>query len=134
MKIQKIDHLGLAVKNIEGAKRFWSDVLGLKLEGSETIEDQRVRSTFVLIGDSELELLESTSPDGPIARHLEKRGEGIQHVALRVENLEAALAEMKKKGIPLIDERPRKGTGGSKIAFIHPKAANGVLVELCEKK
>jgi methylmalonyl-CoA/ethylmalonyl-CoA epimerase len=133
MKVLKIDHLGIAVKSLRGVKSFWSDVLGLELKGSETIEDQKVRTTFVPVGESEVELLESTSPDGPIARYIENKGEGIQHVAFRVENLERALEEMKKKGIRLIDEKPRIGAGGSKIAFLHPKATNGVLVELCEK-
>jgi methylmalonyl-CoA/ethylmalonyl-CoA epimerase len=133
MKVLKIDHLGIAVKSLTGVKSFWSDVLGLELKGSETIEDQKVRTTFIPVGESEVELLESTSPDGPIARYIENKGEGIQHVAFRVENLERALEEMKKKGIRLIDEKPRIGAGGSKIAFLHPKATNGVLVELCEK-
>jgi len=133
MKVLKIDHLGIAVKSLTGVRSFWSDVLGLELKGSETIEDQKVRTTFVPVGESEVELLESTSPDGPIARYIENKGEGIQHVAFRVENLERALEEMKKKGIRLIDEKPRIGAGGAKIAFLHPKATNGVLVELCEK-
>ena len=133
MKVLKIDHLGIAVKSLTGVKSFWSDVLGLELKGSETIEDQKVRTTFVPVGESEVELLESTSPDGPIARYIENKGEGIQHVAFRVENLERALEEMKKKGIRLIDEKPRIGAGGAKIAFLHPRATNGVLVELCEK-
>lgn len=133
MKVLKIDHLGIAVKSLTGVKSFWSDVLGLELKGSETIEDQKVRTTFVPVGESEVELLESTSPDGPIARYIENKGEGIQHVAFRVENLERALEEMKKKGVRLIDEKPRIGAGGARIAFLHPKATNGVLVELCEK-
>jgi methylmalonyl-CoA/ethylmalonyl-CoA epimerase len=85
------------------------------------------------VGESEVELLESTSPDGPVAKFIEKKGEGIQHVAFRVENIEEALAELKQKGIKLIDETPRKGAGGAKIAFLHPKSTNGVLVELCER-
>jgi methylmalonyl-CoA/ethylmalonyl-CoA epimerase len=85
------------------------------------------------VGDSEVELLESIDPDGPIARYLEKKGEGIQHVAFRVDNVEASLKELKEKGIKLIDEKPRKGAGGAKIAFLHPKSTNGVLIELCER-
>ena len=85
------------------------------------------------VGESEVELLESTAPDGPIAKFIEKRGQGFQHIAFRVENIEEALAELKEKGIQLIDEKPRKGAGGAKIAFLHPKATNGVLVELCER-
>lgn len=133
MKILKIDHLGVAVTNIEGRKNFWTDVLGLTLEGMETVEEQKVTTAFLPVGESEVELLESTSDDGAIAKFIEKKGEGIQHVAFRVENIEEALAELKQKGIRLIDETPRNGAGGAKIAFLHPKATSGVLVELCER-
>lgn len=133
MKILKIDHLGIAVNSIDGRKNFWTDVLGLSLKGTETVEEQKVTTAFLPVGESEVELLESTAPDGPIAKYIEKRGEGIQHVAFRVENIEQALAELKEKGIQLIDEIPRKGAGGAKIAFLHPKATAGVLVELCER-
>jgi len=133
MKILKIDHLGIAVKSIAQGKNFWTEVLGLDFAGSETVEAQKVTTAFFPVGESEIELLESTSPDGPIARYLEKKGEGIQHVAFSVENIEAALVELKAKGIRLIDEKPRKGAGGAKIAFLHPKSTNGVLVELSEK-
>jgi methylmalonyl-CoA/ethylmalonyl-CoA epimerase len=133
MKIVKIDHLGVAVKSIDAGRNFWTDVLGLRFEGTETVAEQKVTTAFFPVGESEVELLESTAPDGPIAKYLEKRGEGIQHIAFRVENLEEALAELKAKGIQLIDEKPRKGAGGAKIAFIHPKATSGVLVELCER-
>jgi len=133
MKTLKIDHLGIAVKNIEGVKNFWTDILGLKFEGAETVEEQKVTTAFFPVGESEIELLESTSPEGPIAKYIDKKGEGIQHVAFRVENIDRALAYMKEKGIRLIDEKPRIGAGGAKIAFLHPKATNGVLVELCER-
>ncbi len=133
MKILKIDHLGVAVKSIDTGKNFWTDVLGLRFEGAETVAEQNVTTAFFPVGESEVELLESTAPDGPIARYLEKKGEGIQHIAFRVENIDAALAELKAKGIQLIDEKPRRGAGGARIAFIHPKAASGVLVELCER-
>ncbi len=133
MKILKIDHLGLAVNSIEEGKNFWTDVLGLKLEGTETVEAQKVTTAFLPVGESEVELLESTAPDGPIAKFIEKRGQGFQHVAFRVENIEEALAELKEKGIKLIDEQPRNGAGGAKIAFLHPKATNGILVELSER-
>jgi methylmalonyl-CoA/ethylmalonyl-CoA epimerase len=132
MKILKIEHLGIAVNSIEQGKSFWSDVLGLEFEGSETVAEQKVTTAFFPVGESEVELLESTAPDGPVAKFLEKKGEGIHHVAFQVENLEEALAELKEKGIRLIDEKPRKGAGGKKIAFLHPKATSGVLVELCE--
>jgi methylmalonyl-CoA/ethylmalonyl-CoA epimerase len=133
MKLLKIDHLGIAVNSIEDGKNFWTDALGLKFEGSETVEEQKVTTAFFPVGESEVELLESTAPDGPIAEFLEKKGPGIHHVAFRVENVEAALAELKEKGIRLIDEKPRMGAGGAKIAFLHPKATNGILVELCER-
>ncbi|MDP3478713.1 MAG: methylmalonyl-CoA epimerase [Desulfoprunum sp.] len=133
MKILKIDHLGIAVNNMAEGKNFWSDVLGLKFEGAETVAEQKVTTAFFPIGESEVELLESTSPDGPVAKFIEKKGTGFQHVAFRVENIEEALAELKAKGIQLIDQEPRKGAGGAKIAFLHPKATGGVLVELCER-
>jgi len=133
MKVLKIDHLGIAVKSIETGKGFWADTLGLDFEGSETVAEQKVTTAFFPVGDSEVELLESTAPDGPVAKYIEKKGEGIQHVAFRVENIEEALAELKEKGIRLIDETPRIGAGGAKIAFLHPKATNGVLVELCQR-
>ena len=135
MKILKIDHLGIAVPNLEEGKKFWSDVLGLKLEGSETVEEQKVTTAFLPVGDSEVELLVSTSPDGPIAKFIEKNGGkgGFQHVAFRVENIEEALAELTEKGVALIDKTPRIGAGGAKIAFLHPKATGGVLVEISER-
>ncbi len=133
MKLLKIDHLGIAVNSIEDGKNFWSEILGLEFEGAETVEAQKVTTAFFPVGESEVELLESTSPDGPVAKYIEKRGQGIQHVAFRVENIEASLAELKEKGIKLIDQEPRIGAGGAKIAFLHPKATAGVLVELCER-
>lgn len=133
MKILKIDHLGIAVNNMDEGKNFWSEVLGLKFEGAETVAEQKVTTAFFPVGESEVELLESTSPDGPVAKFIEKKGTGFQHVAFRVENIEEALAELKAKGIQLIDQEPRKGAGGAKIAFLHPKATGGVLVELCER-
>lgn len=133
MKILKIDHLGIAVNSIDQGKKFWTDILGLGFEGSETVEEQKVTTAFFPVGESEVELLESTAPDGPVAKYIEKKGEGIQHVAFRVDDIEKALIELKEKGIRLIDEKPRRGAGGAKIAFLHPKATNGVLVELCER-
>ena len=133
MKVLKIDHLGIAVNSIEEGKKFWTDVLGLKFEGSETVAEQKVATAFFPVGESEVELLESTAPDGPVAKYIEKKGEGIQHIAFRVEKIEEALAELKEKGIRLIDEKPRRGAGGAKIAFLHPKSTNGILVELCER-
>ena len=133
MKILKIDHLGIAVNSIDDGKDFWSGVLGLDFEGAETVAEQKVTTAFFPVGESEVELLESTAPDGPVAKYIEKRGQGIQHVAFRVENIDDALAELKEKGVRLIDQQPRIGAGGARIAFLHPKATNGVLVELCQR-
>ncbi len=133
MKLLKIDHLGIAVNSIEEGKNFWTDVLGLPLEGSETVTEQKTTTAFFPVGESEIELLESTSPDGPVAKFIEKKGQGIQHVAFAVENIEEALQELKEKGVMLIDQKPRTGAGGAKIAFLHPKATNGILVELCQR-
>ena len=133
MKIRHIDHIGIAVKNVGQAGKFYTDILGIKMEGMEEVADQKVRVAFLPITDSEIELLESTESDGPIAKYIDSRGEGIQHIAFRVENLEGALEELKAKGVRLIDKEPRKGAGGAMIAFIHPKETNGVLVELCER-
>ncbi|MBF0226683.1 MAG: methylmalonyl-CoA epimerase [Desulfobacterales bacterium] len=133
MKVLKIDHLGIAVNSIDDGKKFWTDILGIECVGTETVKEQKVTTAFFPVGESEVELLESTAPDGPVAKFIEKKGQGIQHVAFRVENIEDALLELKQKGIALIDEKPRIGAGGGKIAFLHPKATNGVLVELCER-
>lgn len=133
MKIKHIDHIGIAVKEIEQATRFYTEILGIQLQNIEEVTDQKVKVGFFPITDSEIELLESTAPDGPVAKYIENKGEGIQHIAFRVENLEETLQELKTKGVRLIDEAPRKGAGGAKIAFIHPKETNGVLVELCER-
>lgn len=134
MKIEKIDHLGIAVNSIEEGKNFWTDVLGLDFQGTETVQEQKVSTAFFPVGESEVELLESTTPDGPVAKYIEKKGQGIQHVAFRVDDIDAALEELKEKGIRLIDETPRKGAGGARIAFLHPKSTSGVLVELCQKE
>lgn len=134
MKILKIDHIGIAVNNLADSLEFYSKVLGIESTGSEIIEEQKVKVSFLPCGDSELELLESTSPDGPIAKFIEKNGEGIQHIALRVDDIEGALNYLKEKGVRLIDEKPRYGAGGAKIAFLHPKATKGVLLELSERK
>ena len=133
MEILKIDHLGIAVNSIDDGKNFWSEVLGLKFEGAETVETQKVTTAFFPVGESEVELLESTAPDGPVAKFIEKKGTGFQHVAFRVANIDEALQELKDKGIQLIDQVPRVGAGGAKIAFLHPKATGGVLVELCQR-
>jgi len=133
MKIEKVDHIGVAVNSIDTALKFFKDTLGLKLEGSETVAEQKVTTAFLPVGDTEVELLQSTAPDGPIAGFIEKKGEGVQHIAFMVDNIEGALKELQDKGIRLIDKVPRMGAGGKKIAFLHPKDTNGVLVELCQK-
>ena len=135
MKILQIDHLGIAVNTLEEGKKFWGDVLGLKLEGTEAVQEQKVTTAFFPVGESEVELLVSTEPDGPIAKFIERNGGkgGFQHVAFRVENIDEALAELKEKGVKLIDETPRIGAAGCKIAFMHPKATGGVLVVISER-
>jgi methylmalonyl-CoA/ethylmalonyl-CoA epimerase len=133
MQILKIDHLGVAVNSIEEGKKFWSEVLGLEFEGAETVAEQKVNTAFFPVGESEVELLESTAPDGPVAKFIEKRGQGFQHIAFRVANIDEALEELKAKNIQLIDQQPRVGAGGARIAFLHPKATGGILVELCER-
>lgn len=132
-KVTRVDHIGIAVKDLAQAKKFYEEVLGLKSPGDEVVEEQKVKVCFFPIGDSELELLESTAPDGPIAKYIEKNGEGIQHVALRVDNIENALADLQEKGVRLIDQKPRYGAGGASIAFVHPKATGGILLELCSR-
>lgn len=132
--VRKVDHIGIAVSNLDEAVKLYSEVLGLELHGTEVVEEQKVKVAFLPVGDTEVELLESTSPDGPIAKFIEAKGQGIQHIAFKVDDIEAALAEMKEKGLRLIDEKPRYGAGGARIAFLHPKSTNGVLIELCERK
>jgi len=133
MRILQIDHIGIAAGSIDQGAPFWTAILGLPIAGKETVEEQKATTAFLPVGESEIELLESTAPDGAIAKFIESRGEGIHHIALRVENLEEALQELKEKGVRLIDEKPRRGAGGAKIAFIHPKATHGVLLELSER-
>jgi methylmalonyl-CoA/ethylmalonyl-CoA epimerase len=129
----KLDHIGIAVSNLDETLKIYTDMLGMKLQGTETVEEQKVKTAFLPLGETEIELLESTAPDGPIGKFIEARGQGVQHLAFRVDDLEAALAELKAKGVRLIDEKPRYGAGGAKIAFLHPKATNGVLIELCQR-
>jgi len=133
MECKKIDHIGIAVNSIEERLKFYEETLGLRLEGVETVEAQKVKTAFIPCGDSELELLESTSDDSAVAKFIEKNGEGIQHLAIQVDDIDRALEELKEKGVRLIDETPRIGAGGARIAFIHPKATGGVLLELCER-
>ena len=136
MDISKVDHIGIAVTNLDETIKFYEDVLGIKCQGTETVADQKVRVAFFPVGDTELEFLESTSEDGPIAKFIEgnKGRGGIQHIALRVPDIKAAIAEMKEKGVTMIDNEPRYGAGGASIAFCHPKATGGILLELSERK
>ncbi|MEY8764445.1 MULTISPECIES: methylmalonyl-CoA epimerase [Clostridium] len=131
--LKKIDHVGIAVKSIKESLKFYEGVLGLKCTGTEEVKSQKVITAFVPIGESEFELLEPTSDDSPIAKFIAKKREGIQHIAVRVDDVAAALEELKKQGMRLIDEKPRPGAGGAQIAFVHPKTTHGVLLELCQK-
>jgi len=128
----KIDHIGIATRGIEGALAFYRDALGLDVAKTEEIAEQKVRVAMLPIGDSRIELLEATTEDSPIARFLEKRGPGIHHIAVRVDDIRAALADLKQKGARLIDEEPRTGAGGCLVAFVHPSSTGGVLLELVQ--
>jgi len=129
-----IDHIGIAVNNLDEAISLYRDVLGLKLEGVHAVEEQKVRvASFSTGGETRIELLEPTESESPVAKFVERRGEGVHHIALKVRNIEAVLEELKGKGLKLVDEKPRIGVGGAKIAFIHPKSTRNVLLELCEK-
>lgn len=133
-KVERIDHLGVAVTNIDEAMAFWGDALGLKLDFKETVEEQKTTTGFIPCENSWVELLESTTPDGPVAKFLDKNGEGIQHVAFKVDNIDQALKDLDAAGVRLIDKVARNGAGGARIAFLHPKATRGILLELCEHK
>jgi methylmalonyl-CoA epimerase len=128
--IQKIAHIGVAVKNVEAAEKFYSEVLNLPVRGREESKENKV--AFIPVGDTAIELLQGMTPDAPIARFIEKKGEGVHHIAYQVDNIEKALEELKAKGVALIDEKPRRGAHNSKIAFLHPKNTYGVLIELVE--
>ena len=128
----KINHLGIATKGIDEALKFWGDALGLENVHTETIEDQKVRVAMLPLGESRIELLEPTSEDSPISKFLEKRGGGIHHIAVEVDDIEAALAKLKEQGMRLIDESPRVGAENCLVAFVHPAATNGVLLELVQ--
>ena len=129
---KKINHIGIAVKSLEDSLHIFQDILGMQCSNIELIEEQKVKTAILPVGESKIELLESTSPEGTIARYIEKKGEGIHHIALEVDNLNVVLASLKENGVQLIDQEPRYGVGGTKIAFLHPKSTNGVLIELCE--
>lgn len=134
MKPTHIEHIGIAVKQLDEAISYYEKLLGTKCYAIEEVKDQRVRTAFFQVGQTKIELLESTDPEGPVGKFIEKKGEGIHHIAFAVQGLEDALAEVKSEGIKLIDEQPRKGAEGLHIAFLHPKSTFGVLTELCEDK
>ncbi|WP_415060269.1 methylmalonyl-CoA epimerase [Flavobacterium sp.] len=134
MNLSHIEHIGIAVKSLEEAIPFWEEKLGLKCYNIEEVTEQKVKTAFFMIGQSKIELLESTDPDGPIGKFIEKKGEGIHHLAFAVKGIENQLEELSENGVQLIDHQPRKGAEGLDIAFLHPKATHGVLIELCEKK
>lgn len=134
MNLKNIDHIGIAVTTIQESLSFWETSLDIESHGIEEIPERKLRTAFLPVGDTNIELLEATSADSSIARFIEKRGEGLHHIAIRVDDIEAALAELKAKGIQLIDETPRNGAGGARIAFVSPKSTHGVLLELCERK
>jgi methylmalonyl-CoA epimerase len=131
--IKKIDHIGVAVENLNEAMRLYRESLGLEIEETEEVKEQRVKVAFIPVGESRIELIESTDPNGLIAKFIERKGEGIHHIALEVDHIEDALQKLKEKGVQLIDEKPRIGAHRMKIAFLHPKSTKGVLLELCEK-
>lgn len=130
--IKKISHIGIAVKDLDDAVRFYREALHLEVEGIEEVKDQKVKIAFIPVGESRIELLESTDPEGPVAEFITKRGEGIHHLAFEVDGIEEALQELKGSGVRLIDEKPRIGAHKTKIAFLHPRSTRGVLLELCE--
>ncbi len=125
-----LDHIGIAVRDLDEALAFYRDALGLEIGDAEDVPSQHVRARFLPVGEAALELLEATSEQSAIARSIERRGPGLHHVTLRVDDIAAALAQLKARGVRLVDETPREGAGGSLVAFIHPSAAQGVLVEL----
>ena len=133
MNITHIEHIGIAVKSLDEAIKYYENVLGLKCYAVEEVADQKVKTAFFMVGQIKIELLESTSADGPISKFIDKRGEGIHHLAFAVDDLQNSLDEAKSKNIMLIDEKPRKGAEGLNIAFLHPKSTFGVLTEFCER-
>jgi len=134
MKPSHIEHIGIAVTNLEDAISFYENVLGLTCYNIEVVTDQKVRTAFFMVGQTKIELLESTDPEGPIGKFIQKKGEGLHHIAFSIEKIEEKLMHAAKLGIALIDCKPRKGAEGLDIAFLHPKATSGVLIELCENK
>ncbi len=134
MNISHIEHIGIAVRNLDEAIKFYEEVLGFTCYAVEEVKDQKVKTAFFKIGQTKIELLEATSPDSPIYKFIEKRGEGIHHIAFNVDDVKSALTEVGNKGITLIDKQPRKGAEGFNIGFLHPKSTHGLLIEFCSKE
>jgi len=134
MKPTHIEHIGIAVKSLDESIPFYEKILGLKCYGFEKVKDQKVKTAFFIVGQTKIELLESTNPEGTIGKFIEKKGQGIHHIAFAMEDVGQALKEAEEKGVKLIDNTPRKGAEGLNIGFLHPKAAHGVLIEFCGKK
>jgi methylmalonyl-CoA/ethylmalonyl-CoA epimerase len=134
MNPSHIEHIGIAVKNLDESIKYYQDVLGLECYNIEEVKDQKVKTAFFKVGETKIELLESTDPEGPIGKYIEKKGEGIHHIAFAVNNIEEKLKHAEDKGVRLVDSVPRKGAEGLDIAFLHPKSTFGVLTEICEDK
>ncbi|MFO7998045.1 MAG: methylmalonyl-CoA epimerase [Bacteroidales bacterium] len=134
MKLTHIEHIGIAVSDLQAAIKYYEEVLGLSCYAVEEVKDQKVKTAFFMVGQTKIELLESTDPEGPIGKFIEKKGQGVHHLAFAVDGIEEALSEVEDKGVQLIDKSPRKGAEGLDIAFLHPKFTHGVLMEFCEKK
>ena len=130
---EKVDHIGIAVASLDEALKLYRDQLGLECKGTEVVEEQKVKVAFLPVGESKIELLESTDPEGPVGKFIEKKGAGVHHLSFRVSNIEEKLEQLKQQGVALIDQKPRYGAGGAKIAFLHPKSTGGVLIEICER-
>jgi len=133
MELTHIEHIGIAVKSLDESIMFYENLLGLKCYRIEEVKDQKVKTAFFQVGQTKIELLESTDPEGPIGKFVQKKGEGMHHIAFAVNNVDSSLEELKKKNIKLIDETTRKGAEDLDIAFLHPKSTSGVLIELCAK-
>lgn len=133
MNISHIEHIGIAVANLEEAISYYTKVLGLECYAVEEVADQKVKTAFFKVGDTKIELLESTDPEGPIGKFIEKKGQGVHHVAFAVDNVDETLTEVESKGVQLIDKKGRKGAEGLTIGFLHPKSTLGVLTEICSK-
>ncbi|ANU19345.1 methylmalonyl-CoA epimerase [Planococcus plakortidis] len=132
--MKKVDHIGIAVKDLEQVLPYYTETLGCPLKKIEEVEGQQVKVAFIDAGNIKLELLEPMSEDSPIHKFIEKKGEGIHHIAFGVDGIEERMAELRENGVKLLSEEPKPGAGGAMVAFLHPKSSNGVLYELCEKK